>query len=169
MTMGIAAYVGFGSNLGDRRAKFEAACRLLGNIPRTTVTAMSRLFETDPVGLSDNGPRFLNGAIALDTELPAQELMMRMRHLETALGKSADHKSHLSREIDLDLLLYGEQRLREDGLVIPHPRMHARAFVLVPLAEIAAQAVHPILGNTVQGLLDKLPKTAVMGVTPISG
>ncbi|MEW6347657.1 MAG: 2-amino-4-hydroxy-6-hydroxymethyldihydropteridine diphosphokinase [Thermodesulfobacteriota bacterium] len=167
--MGVTAYVGFGSNLGDRRAKFEAACRLLGNIPGTRVTAVSRLFETEPVGLSDNGPKFVNGATALDTELPARELMKHMREIETALGKSPEHRSDLSREIDLDLLLYGEDRLTEEGLVIPHPRMHARAFVLVPLAEIAGHAVHPVLGQTVQWLLDKLPAHDVMHVTPVSG
>ncbi len=165
--MGITAYVGFGSNLGDRKAKFESACRLLGRIPGTTRAATSRLFETEPVGLTDNGPRFLNGAIALDTELQARELLMHLRRIETALGKPADHRSDLSREIDLDLLLYGEDQIREEGLVIPHPRMHARAFVLVPLAEIAAHAVHPVLGDTVERLLDKLPAVDVMSVTPM--
>jgi 2-amino-4-hydroxy-6-hydroxymethyldihydropteridine diphosphokinase len=165
--MGIEAYVGFGSNLGDRVARFEAACREFGNISSTRVPAVSGLFETEPVGLSDGGPKFLNAAIALDTDLPARDLMTELKRIELLLGKSADHKSHLSRQIDLDLLLYGQDHLVEDDLEIPHPRMHERAFVLVPLAEIASTVLHPVLGLTVQSLLGKLSERDIAGVSPV--
>jgi 2-amino-4-hydroxy-6-hydroxymethyldihydropteridine diphosphokinase len=165
--MGITAYVGFGSNLGDRGARFEAACRELGSIRSTKVSAVSGLFETEPVGLSDGGSTFFNAVIALDTDLAARDLMTELKRIELLLGKSADHKSHLSRQIDLDLLLYGQEHQVEDGLEIPHPRMHERAFVLVPLAEIASNVLHPVLRCTVQSLLDKLPQRNIAGVSPV--
>ena len=166
--MGTMAYVGFGSNLGDRRATFEAACRALGKLPDTKVRAMSRLFETRPVGLSDGGPMFLNAAITLDTELTARELMAELRRIERSLGKSVDHQSDLSRKIDLDLLLYGQEHVTERDLEVPHPRMHERAFVLVPLAEIASHARHPVLDCTVQRLVDNLSREEIASVVPIS-
>jgi 2-amino-4-hydroxy-6-hydroxymethyldihydropteridine diphosphokinase len=165
--MGITAYVGFGSNLGDRRARFEAACREIEKLRSTRVPAVSRLFETEPVGLSDEGPMFLNAVIALDTDLAAQDLMTELKRIELLLGKSADHKSHLSRQIDLDLLLYGQEHMVEDGLEIPHPRMHERAFVLAPLAEIASHVLHPVLGCTVQSLLGKLSQPVIAGVSVV--
>ena len=155
--MSPSAYIGFGSNLGDRESKFKEALRALGSLPYTVVRAYSELYETEPVGLSDNGLKFLNAAVALETDISPIELMNMMRDIELKLGKSPSHRSDMSRAIDLDLLLYGDRHISDAGLEIPHPRMHHRAFVPVPLAEIAPHIVHPVSGYTIGKLREILP------------
>jgi len=150
------AHIGFGSNMGDREAAYQAALESLTRLPGTEVKAHSSLYETEPVGLVDGGPRFLNAAIALETNLRPAELLVFLRSVELKLGKSPLHRSDLSRPIDLDLLLYGDEIIQEDGLEVPHPRMHERGFVLVPLAEIASESVQPVLRCTVGVLLSRL-------------
>jgi 2-amino-4-hydroxy-6-hydroxymethyldihydropteridine diphosphokinase len=110
---------------------------------------------------------FLNAAIAVDTELSAKDLLGHMRQIELMLGKSALHRSDMSRTIDLDLLLYGSGLLSEGEVEVPHPRMHLRAFVLAPLAEIAASAVHPALNCTIEHLVRGLPYEELMKVRPV--
>jgi len=164
--MSPVAYIGFGSNLGNRERKFAEALRALGKVPTTAVTAHSGLFETEPVDLLDDGPMFLNAAISVETELSATDLLRHMRQIELALGKSPLHRSDMSRTIDLDLLLYGSELLSEGEVEVPHPRMHLRAFVLVPLAEIAGSAVHPALNRTIEDLVRGLPYEELMKVRP---
>ncbi len=162
--MSRSVYIGFGSNLGDRKLIFHEAVRALRNLPKTLVTGKSRLYETDPVGLSDHGPKFLNAVIALETDLSPRELIDIMRAIEVTLGKSASHRSDLSRPIDLDLLLYGEEHFLDDSVEIPHPRMHDRAFVLLPLAELAPKAFVPTFRCTVEDLVRKLSDREIAGV-----
>ncbi|MGB6064329.1 MAG: 2-amino-4-hydroxy-6-hydroxymethyldihydropteridine diphosphokinase [Desulfomonilaceae bacterium] len=153
------AYIGFGSNQGDRELKFREALAALAELPVTTVEKHSGLYETEPIGLADNGSKFLNAAVALKTDLSPVELMKMLRVIELNLGKSPTHRSDMSRTIDLDLLLYEDLHISEDGLEIPHPRMHHRAFVLVPLAEIAAEVGHPVLRSAIGKILDCLPSS----------
>jgi 2-amino-4-hydroxy-6-hydroxymethyldihydropteridine diphosphokinase len=128
------AYVGLGSNLGDRRATIERAVELLGERPDVDVVAVSTLRETDPWGPIAQ-PRFLNGVVAVDTALRPRALLDLLRGIETALGRVRGERWG-PRTIDLDLLLYDDAIVQEPGLVVPHPRLHERAFVLEPLAEL---------------------------------
>ncbi len=165
--MSPSAYIGFGSNLGDRKAKFQEALRAFEDLPKTSVKAKSRLYETDPIGLSDHGPKFLNAVILIRTDLSPRDLIGSMRSIELTLGKSVHHSSDKSRVIDLDLLLYGNDHFREEGLEIPHPRMHNRAFVLAPLAELAPNILIPTLERTVEELIRLLPEKELAGVRPL--
>ena len=129
------AFVGLGANLGDREATIRRAVELLGAEPEVDVVAVSTLRETDPVGYVDQ-PRFLNGAAALETTLTPRELLDRLLEVERALGRERTGPRFGPRTIDLDLLLYGDERIDEPGLRVPHPRLHERAFALEPLAEL---------------------------------
>lgn len=128
-------YVGLGSNLGDRAGTLRRAVELLAAAPGIEVVRVSTIRETDPVGYLDQ-PRFLNGAAAVETSLTARELLSALLAVEAELGRTRDGARYGPRTIDLDLLLYGAERLREPGLEVPHPRLHERAFVLEPLSEL---------------------------------
>jgi len=130
------AYVGVGANLGDRRATIERAIEVLRAVEGVEVLAVSTLRETDPVGYEDQ-PRFLNGAVELETTLGARELLDALLAVERELGRRRDGPRFGPRTIDLDLLLFGEERIDEPGLTVPHPRLHERRFALEPLAELA--------------------------------
>ena len=133
------AYVGLGSNLGDREATLREAVRLLGELDGVEVSAVSSFRETDPVGKLDQ-PRFVNAAAALETSLPARELLDCLLEVERALGRDRSVEERWGpRTIDLDLLLYGEETIDVPGLQVPHPRLAERAFVLEPLLELAPE------------------------------
>ena len=142
------AYVGLGSNLGDREATIRAAIAALPG-----VFAVSELRETDPVGFADQ-PKFLNGAVALETELSPRELLQRLLSVEGELGRERRERWG-PRTIDLDLLLYGGDTVDEPGLTVPHPRLHERRFALEPLAELDAELMVPGHGR-VRDLLAEL-------------
>ena len=130
------AYVGLGSNLGDRETNLRNAIARLEQLPDTRVLNVSRFRDTEPVGIRDQ-PRFLNGAVELETTLPPQELLRRLLEVETALGRDRTGVPKGGpRMVDLDLLLYGRERINEAGLQVPHPRLAERRFVLEPLAEL---------------------------------
>ena len=137
------AYIGLGANLGERELNLRRAVELLGADPAIEVVGVSSLRETDPVGYVDQ-PRFLNGAVALETTLSARELLGRMLAIERELGRDRTSEERWGpRTIDLDLLLYGNERIDEPGLTVPHPRLTERRFVLEPLAELDAELSLP--------------------------
>lgn len=162
--MSSTAYIGFGSNQGDREKVFYEAVAELKKVADIVVKRISGLYETAPVGIVDGGGPFLNGVIAVETELLPRELLQVLWTIELRLGKTPSHKSDQSRIIDLDLLLFGSAQVRDAELEIPHPRMSQRAFVLVPLSEIAAHVIHPTAGCTVGDLVTRLPHREVLGV-----
>ena len=130
------AYVGLGSNLGEREATLWKALEGLGATEGIEVVAVSSFRETDPVGVVDQ-PRFVNAAAALETSLPPRELLERLLDVERSLGRDrAVEERWGPRTLDLDLLLYGGESIDEPGLEVPHPRLAERAFVLEPLLEL---------------------------------
>lgn len=128
------AYMGLGSNLGDREGWLAGAIRLLDGHPEVRLTASSAIYETDPVGYVDQ-PVFLNMALRVETRLPPHKLLAFMMEVEQLLERKREVRWG-PRTIDLDLLLYGEYRMDSPDLILPHPRMLERAFVLVPLADV---------------------------------
>ncbi|WP_058300509.1 2-amino-4-hydroxy-6-hydroxymethyldihydropteridine diphosphokinase [Gorillibacterium timonense] len=141
----VEVYVGLGSNLGERHELLAEAIRLLSEHPRIKLLRQSRLYETEPVGFVEQG-KFLNQAAAFATDLPPEELLVELQRVENRLGRVRD-KRWGPRTVDLDLLLYGQVELRLPRLTVPHPRLAERAFVLVPLAEIATDDAVPGLSS----------------------
>jgi 2-amino-4-hydroxy-6-hydroxymethyldihydropteridine diphosphokinase len=145
--------IALGSNLGDRAAHLEyAAARL-----RTLLTHLriSAYMETAPVAMAADAPAFLNAAAVGETNLPARDLLDALLAIEQARGRERPH-AHASRTLDLDLLLVGGRIIEEPGLVVPHPRLRERRFVLDPLAAIAGDWIDPVTGLTIAALRDRL-------------
>jgi 2-amino-4-hydroxy-6-hydroxymethyldihydropteridine diphosphokinase len=154
------AIIALGANLGDRLATLTEAVDQIGELG--DVVAVSSLYDTEPVGYADQ-PRYLNGVLALETELPPEALLDGLQRIEHDLGRVRTFPN-APRTLDLDLLLYGDQMIETDRLTVPHPRLHERAFVLVPLAELVPDLIHPTRGVTVRRLLQALPDRS--GVVP---
>jgi len=139
------AYVGLGANLGDREAALRAAVERLDETPGIDVVAVSSFRETAPVGVAGQ-PDFLNGAVAVETILGPRELLEALLAIERGLGRVRGTERYGPRTIDLDLLLYGDARIDEPGLRVPHPRLHERLFVLEPLHELDPALEVPATG-----------------------
>lgn len=155
---GGAAYIGLGSNLGDRLAILNHAIVHLATLG--SVTAISSVYETDPVGFVHQ-PSFLNAVVCLQTDLAPADLLANLLRIEDELGRVRTFPN-APRIIDLDLLLVGDMVIHSTGLTVPHQGLHERAFVLVPLADIAPDLVHPVLGISIRDLLGRLaPVTGV--------
>jgi 2-amino-4-hydroxy-6-hydroxymethyldihydropteridine diphosphokinase len=150
-------YIGLGSNLGNRLENLDKAIEALP--PNVELVSASPVYETDPWGFLDQ-PAFLNQVIEVDTGLLPEDLLAYLKQIEKKLGRQVTFRNG-PRLIDLDILIYGDWVLEQDGLVIPHPRMHERAFILKPLADLAAHLRHPIYGTTIQDLLGKVDQKGV--------
>jgi 2-amino-4-hydroxy-6-hydroxymethyldihydropteridine diphosphokinase len=144
-------YVAMGSNLGDRDAHLAAGLAALRASEGIEVVAVSPLYETDPIGPPPQGP-YLNGAIQLSTSLDPHVLLKRLLEIEAEQGRTRGADRNAPRTLDLDLLLYGERKWVEPDLEIPHPRLAERPFVLEPLCDLAADFIHPVLGETIEAL-----------------
>ncbi len=148
------AFIGLGSNLGDREANIRQALQQLEQLPETTIVRGSSLYDTEPVGLADQ-PNFLNGVVQIETHLAPRQLLWNLMLIERRLGRVRTQPWG-PRVIDLDLLLYGDEVLDEDDLRVPHPLMTQRSFVMVPLVEIEALLVHPETNQTMLSILQRL-------------
>jgi len=160
----IEAWIGLGANLGKRAAKLDAAVERIDQLPDTWLQAVSRYYRTPPWGQSDQ-PEFLNAVARVQTALGAGRLLRALLAIESQLGRTRTGRRWGPRAIDLDLLLYGEEHIEQPDLVVPHPRLHQRAFVLVPLAELAPDLVVPGQAR-VDALLAQLDDNERAGIRP---
>ena len=153
------AFIGLGTNLGDRAANYRQAIQRIGHLPESHIVRHSSIYETEPVG--DIEGVFLNGVVELDTEMPADLLMQRLLAIERVMGRrrntrgksSAARRKYRPRIIDLDLLFFDKEIIRTSPLTVPHPRLHERRFVLAPMAELAPALIHPELNVSISELL----------------
>jgi 2-amino-4-hydroxy-6-hydroxymethyldihydropteridine diphosphokinase len=152
------AYLGLGSNLGDRRANLRRAVKALAG--RATVLAESAVYETPPWGVQ-NQPAFLNMAVKVETELTPMELRDTVKGIEADLGREPSYRWG-PRVIDIDILFYDDLITDTPQLVIPHPRLQERGFVLVPLETIAGDLVHPVLGVSIRVLLQHVDTSGIV-------
>ena len=161
-------YLGLGSNLGDRAAHLRRAGEAIEALPGTAVTGHSRTYETEPVGPQDQN-RFLNSALAIDTVLTPEMLRQHLARIETRAGRADESRRQPMgpRELDIDILLYGDRRLRQPGLTVPHPHLAERWFVLKPLADLIPDTVPPGWTHNIRQALEAIEQTQGQGGRPV--
>ena len=157
-------YIGLGSNLGDRVANLRAAINAIQHLGDSI--EISTVYETEPFGVDENQPKYLNMVVVIRTNLIPTDLLSEFLDIERAHGRTRNHPNE-SRTLDIDILMYGDRVLDTPELVLPHPRMHERAFVMLPLSEIAPQAVHPTLKITASEIAVELSDQGVYRVGEI--
>ncbi len=150
-----SVFISIGSNLGDKYDNCLKGIERLNQLNHTTVTEVSAFYQTDPVDYTDQD-WFVNGVVKISTGLAPIELMVSLKGIEQALGQFEKAVRFGPRLIDLDIVFYDNLVMHQDTVILPHPRMHKRRFVLKPLCDIDAELVHPVLNRTVQSLLNEL-------------
>ena len=153
------AYLGLGSNIGDRYENLCIAVEKLNCVSDVKIDRMSRIYETEPVGNVDQ-PFFLNAAVRVETSLTAQRLLQVCLAIEAKMGRTRTEK-WAPRSIDIDVLFFADEIVNEEKLIIPHPLLHTRAFVLFPLMDIASEVLHPGFGITVEELFKSVETTGI--------
>ena len=149
------AFIGIGSNLGDRKANYREACDKIGALAKTRIVKASSLYESEPHG--DATTWFVNAVIEIETEFQPEQLLKQLQGIETVMGrKRVKGKKWGSRIIDLDILFFDKEVVGKRTLKIPHPEVQNRRFVLIPLSELAPQLIHPKLNLSVNELLNGL-------------
>ncbi len=148
------AYIGLGSNLGDRVAYLRSAVKAIQHLSGSM--SVSSVYESKPFGVGDERqPVYLNMAVLIETKLDAEQLLSELMEIERANGRVRVRRNE-SRTLDLDILMFGDELIETSALVVPHPRMHERGFVMLPLAEIAPDLVHPVLRRTMSEIAAEL-------------
>ena len=158
-------YLSLGSNLGDRVGYIQQATSLLSANPDISIVASSSFYETEPWHMNTD-KWFVNAVLQIMTTLPPERLFLECQRIETFLGREhiSDNERYADRVIDIDIIFYDKKLIKSEKLTIPHPLFHKRAFVLVPMLEIAEDVVHPVFGKTVEELYDDLenPETVYL-------
>lgn len=162
----IPAYIALGSNLDNPCAQLDTAQELMRHLPSTHLVKISSYYQSSPVGFVDQ-PDFINAVAKVHTALSAYDLLECLQQIELKQGRTRTHEKNRARTLDLDILLFGERIIENDSLSIPHPRMLERAFVLIPLYEIAP-GLHFPQGQTISFYCDKLPAMEKAQVHKIS-
>ena len=152
--MTATAYIGIGSNLGDKLSNCLKAIEAVDRVPDCSVVGQSGFYRTEPVGV-ERQDWYVNGVLFLSTDISPQDLLTSILAVEKEMGRKRN-KKWASRIIDLDLLLFGQDVIKKDDLAIPHPLMHRRRFVLMPMVQLAPDLIHPVLGKSMADLLDDI-------------
>jgi 2-amino-4-hydroxy-6-hydroxymethyldihydropteridine diphosphokinase len=144
-------YIGIGSNLGNKRENYLEALERIAKLPKTRIIKESSVYESQPHG--DSKEWYINGVIEIETEIKPEPLLTKFKNIERAMGRKKVRKKWGARIIDLDILLYDSLIMNKKNLKIPHPEMHQRKFVLIPLSELGPQMIHPVIGSSISELL----------------
>jgi 2-amino-4-hydroxy-6-hydroxymethyldihydropteridine diphosphokinase len=144
-------YIGIGSNLGNKRENYREALERIAKLPKTRIIKESSVYESQPHG--DSKEWYINGVIEIETELKPELLLNKFKNIERAMGRKKVRKKWGARIIDIDILLYDSLVMNKKSLKVPHPEMHQRKFVLIPLSELAPQVIHPVLSASISELL----------------